>query len=150
MDDIDRKILRELQKNPSLSVVELGERVALSHTPCWRRLKKLEASGVIRERSIVLDPKALDLNVVVFANVKLKQHDETTLEALENAVRNHPEITACYSMSGESDYVMRIVVRNIDDYEIFLKKVLLHLPGVGATNSNFALKCIKDTTALPI
>lgn len=150
MDAIDRKILSELQAEPGISVVDLAQRVGLSHTPCWRRIKKLEADGVIIGRAILLDPAALGLEVVVFANLRLRHHDEETLEALENEARALPQITDCSSMSGDSDYILRVVVSSIDEYEVFLKKVLLHLPGVGSINSHFALKCIKRTTRLPI
>ncbi len=150
MDDIDRKILRALQAFPELSVADLAIKVGLSHTPCWRRLKRLESDGVIRERAVILDPAMLDLAVTVFASVKLKHHDEATLNALEKAVQNLPEIVECFSMSGESDYVLRIVVASIEHYEQFLKKVLLHMPGVASINSSFALKSVKMTTKLPI
>lgn len=150
MDAIDRRILSELQAEPGISVVDLAQRVGLSHTPCWRRIKKLEADGVIIGRAILLDPAALGLEVVVFANLRLRHHDEETLEALENEARALPQITDCSSMSGDSDYILRVVVSSIDEYEVFLKKVLLHLPGVGSINSHFALKCIKRTTRLPI
>jgi Lrp/AsnC family transcriptional regulator len=150
MDAIDLKILRELQDNPQIAVSDLATKVGLSHTPCWRRVKKLEADGVIQERAIILSATALGLPVVVFANIRLKQHDEETLEALEAAARDLDEITECYSMSGEADYILRVVVHSIDEYEALLKKVLLHLPGVAAVHSHFALKCIKNTTRLPI
>ncbi len=150
MDAIDRKILTLIQSHPELSVLELSSRVGLSHSPCWRRLKRLEADGVIRERAVLLDPLALGLTVNVFAHLKLRQHDEETLEALESAARGRPEIVECFSMSGESDYILRIVIGNIDVYEKFLKKVLLHLPGVASVNSSFALKCVKLTTRLPV
>ena len=148
MDAIDRKILALIQAHPDLSVVELSEQVGLSHSPCWRRLKRLETDGVIRERAVLLNPVALGLTVNVFAHLKLRQHDESTLEAFESAAKDRPEILECFSMSGESDYIMRIVIGNIDDYERFLKKVLLHLPGVASVNSSFALKCVKLTTRL--
>ncbi|MAM13921.1 MAG: AsnC family transcriptional regulator [Rhizobiaceae bacterium] len=150
MDLIDFKILMELQDNPQVSASDLATKVGLSHTPCWRRVKKLEADGVIRERAIILDAVALGLPVVVFANIKLRQHDEETLEALEVAARARDEITECYSMSGDADYILRVVVRSIEEYEALLKKVLLHLPGVSSVQSHFALKCIKNTTRLPI
>lgn len=150
MDQIDRRILGILQDNPDLPTSELAERVGLSNTPCWRRLKKLQADGIIRGRTLLLDAAALGLTVNVFADIRLKQHDEETLLALENAVRRQPEIVECFSVSGESDYMMRIITRSIEDYEVFLKKVLLHLPGVSAVNTRFALGCVKMTTALPI
>jgi len=150
VDAIDRKILSALQAEPGISVVDLAQKVGLSHTPCWRRIKKLEADGVIVGRAILLDPAAFGLGVVVFANLRLRHHDEDTLESLENEARALPQITDCSSMSGDCDYILRIVVGSIDEYEAFLKKVLLHLPGVASINSHFALKCIKRTTRLPI
>lgn len=150
MDRIDRRILESLQQHPDISTSELAEKVGLSHTPCWRRLKRLEGDGVIKGRAVLLDARKLGLNVNVFADIRLKQHDEDTLIALELAVSRQPEILECFSVSGESDYILRIVTSSIEAYELFLKKVLLHLPGVAAVNSRFALGCIKLTTALPI
>lgn len=150
LDAIDRKLLNLMQARPDMSVIELSERVGLSHSPCWRRIKRLEADGVIRERAVLLNPVALGLTVNVFAHLKLRQHDESTLEAFESAARDRPEIVECFSMSGDSDYILRIVIGNIEDYEKFLKKVLLHLPGVASVNSSFALKCVKLTTNLPL
>lgn len=150
MDEVDRKLLRALQSAPDLSMQQLAERVNLSHTPCWRRLKRLEAEGLIRGRAVLLDAAALNLPVTVFAEIKLKQHDEGTLEKLERAVERCPDIVECFSMSGDRDYIFRIVVESVAKYEQFLKKTLLHLPGVASINSSFALKCIKLTTCLPI
>jgi Lrp/AsnC family transcriptional regulator len=150
VDKIDYRILSILQASPDLPTSELAERVGLSNTPCWRRLKKLEADGIIRGRALLLNADALGLTVNVFADIRLKQHDEDTLLALERAVRGQPEIVECFSVSGESDYTLRIITRSIGDYESFLKKVLLHLPGVASVNSRFALGCVKMTTALPL
>ena len=150
LDDMDRKILRILQKDADLSVADLAARVGLSHTPCWRRIKQMEADGVILRRTLVLDQSKLGFAVNVFAHVKLRQHDEQTLEALERAAAALPQILECFSMAGDSDYMMRIVSPSIEDYEHFVKKTLLHLPGVAAINSHFALKPIKMTTELPI
>lgn len=150
LDDMDRKILRTLQAHPEMSIFDVGEAVGLSQTPCWRRVKRLDADGVILRRAVILDPKKLGLSVMAFANLKLGNHQEETLEALESEVRRHPEILDCFSMSGDSDYVLRIVVPSIDDYEHFLKKVVVHLPGVASVNSSFALKSVKATTDLPI
>lgn len=150
MDRIDLKILAVLQDQPELPTSEIANLVGLSNTPCWRRLKKLEADGVIAGRAVLLDAKALGLTVNVFADIRLKQHDEETLNIFEAAVVKQPEIVECFSVSGDSDFILRIVTRSIEAYESFLKKVLLHLPGVAAVNSRFALSCVKMTTALPI
>jgi len=150
MDECDMKILRILQDAPDLSTADLAEKVGLSHTPCWRRVKLLEESGAIRGRAVLLDPDVMNLPVVVLANIKLRAHDEDTLVAFEKAAQERAEIVECFSMSGESDYAVRVVVKSIDAYEQLLKKVLLHFPGVGSINSHFALKSIKITTRLPI
>ncbi|GAA0294847.1 Lrp/AsnC family transcriptional regulator [Sphingomonas oligophenolica] len=150
MDDTDLKILRLLQAKPATTMTELADQVGLSQTPCWRRVKQLEASGVIVRRALLLDAHKLGFSVDVFAHLRIGRHDEDNLEAFEEAVRVHPEILECFSMSGESDYLMRIVVRSIEHYERFLKKVLLHLPGVASVNSSFALKQVKVTTNVPV
>jgi Lrp/AsnC family transcriptional regulator len=150
MDEIDLKILRCLQDAPGISMVDLAQKVGLSHTPCWRRVKQLEERGAIRERAVILDPEVMGLAVTVLANIRLKAHDEDTLNAFEQAARERPEIVDCFSMGGESDYAVRMVVGSIDAYEQLLKKVLLHFPGVAEVHSHFALKCVKNTTRLPI
>jgi Lrp/AsnC family transcriptional regulator len=150
VDDFDLKILRTIQKHPDISIQELAGLVGLSHTPCWRRLKKLEESGVIVGRAILLDPVALGFSITVFAHIKMKSHDEETLDAFEAAARERSEIIECFSMTGEADFLLRVVMGSVADYEAFLKKILLHMPGVGSVNSSFALKCVKLTTALPI
>ena len=150
MDAIDRRILASLQDSPDLAIADLATAIGLSATPCWRRLKKLERDGVIVGKVVLLDPKALGLTVNVFAEIRLKQHDEQTLMALEEAVRGRPEIVECFSVSGDADYLLRILVTSIESYEVFLKTVLLHLPGVSAVNSRFALGCVKLTTAVPV
>jgi Lrp/AsnC family transcriptional regulator len=150
MNPVDHEIIRILQDRPQISMADLAEEVGLSHTPCWRRVKKLEESGAISGRAVLLDPVAMGLDVNVIANIRIETHDETTLDAFEQAARDRPEIMECFSMSGESDYILRIVVGSIDEYEQLLKKVLLHFPGVASINSHFALKCVKMTTKLPI
>ncbi|MGE0668711.1 MAG: Lrp/AsnC family transcriptional regulator [Sphingomonadales bacterium] len=150
LDDADRRILRALQAEPELSVAQLGERVGLSATPCWRRLKRLKESGVIQRQALVLDPRQVGLPVSVVAHLKLHRHDEETLEGFESAVLGHGEIVECFSVSGDSDYVMRVVAASIEDYERFLKRVLLHLPGVASVNSSFTLNVVKLTTDLPV
>jgi Lrp/AsnC family transcriptional regulator len=147
---MDRRILAAVQSDASVSIAEMADMVGLSHTPFWRRLKKLEMDGVIRKRVAILDPEKLGLAITVFANIKLRQHDEDTLEAFEREVAEFPEVVECFSMSGETDYVVRALVRSIEEYERLLKRKLLHLPGVVAINSHFALKCIKLTTQLPV
>lgn len=150
LDETDRRILRAWQAHPDAKVAEIADLVGLSHTPCWRRMRKLEAAGIVLGQSLVLDARLLDLGVSVFARLRLRQHDEETLEALEAATHACPQIVECFSMTGESDYLVRVIVSNVDGYEVFLKKTLLHLPGVASVDSSFALKCVKMTAQLPI
>ncbi|MBB5984964.1 Lrp/AsnC family transcriptional regulator [Sphingobium lignivorans] len=150
LDPFDRKILAELQAAPEISISALAERIGLSQTPCWRRLKALEQQGYIAGRAVLLDARRLGLVVDVFAHVRLSHHDGDTLDTFEAAVSGHPEVVACYSMSGESDYLVRILCRSIEAYDAFLKQKLLRLPGVTAVNSSFSLKTVKQTTELPI
>lgn len=149
MDGFDLEILRRLQAEPDISLADLAPAVGLSQTPCWRRMKKLQEQGVIRGRAILIDQAAMGLPVNVLAHIKLTSHREETLEAFEIAVADQPEIIECFSMSGASDYTLRIVSQSIEAYERFLKRKLSHLPGVASINSSFALKCVKDTRVLP-
>lgn len=150
MDRIDRQILRALQDDPGLTAVDLAHKVGLSHTPCWRRVKKLEADGVIAGRALLLDPVALGLGVDVIAEVQVGNHDQATLDAFEDQVRNLPEIVDCSSLSGRQDYLMRIMATDTAAYERFLRGVLLNLPGVAHVRSSVVLRRLKSTTKLPI
>ena len=150
MDRIDRHLLAELQRDADRSMQELGERVGLSHTPCWRRVKRLEDRGLIRVRVALLDAEQLDLAVNVFVNVSLKRHQENALNRFEDAVQAVPEIVECYSVSGETDFLLRVVVADVSAYERLLKATLVHLPEVGNLTSTFALRQVKYTTALPL
>lgn len=133
-----------------MSMQELGDRVGLSHTPCWRRVKRLEEGGLIRRRVALLDPAGLDLTVNVFVNVNLKRHQENALSRFEEAVQSVPEIVECYTVSGETDFLLRVIVADVSAYERLLKRTLVHLPEVGNLTSTFALRQVKYTTALPL
>lgn len=150
LDDFDRRILRVLQEDAECSMADLGERVGLSHTPCWRRVKKLEERGVIRRRVVLLDPESLQLSVNVFVEVRLGRQDEDTLNAFEEAVQAIDEIVESYTVSGEKDFLLRVVVADVAAYETLLKKQLVHLPGVASLSSTFALRQVKYTTRLPL
>jgi Lrp/AsnC family transcriptional regulator len=150
LDAVDRRILAHVQAHPELTMTELAERVGLSHTPCWRRLKRMEEVGIIRGRAMLLSAEALGYAISVFAHIKLKNHEESSLNSFEDSVGEHSQIVECFSMSGESDYTLRVLARDVSDYEHFLKKVLVHLPGVASVVSSFALKTIKLTTRVPI
>lgn len=150
LDEYDRKILRALQENADYSMADLGNLIGLSHTPCWRRLKRLETEGVIRGKVTLLDPRALNLGVTVHAYVTMKNHDAKALESFEEAVLVIPEVVECYSTSGDKDYVLRVVVESVEHYERLMKQTLIHLPNLGSINSAFALKEVKFTTQLPL
>ena len=150
LDPIDRRILVELQESAEMSLQELGERVGLSHTPCWRRVRRLEQKGIITRRVALLDAKQLGLAVDVFVNVNLRRHQENALNRFEEAVQDVPEIVECYTVSGETDFMLRVVVSDVSAYERLLKATLVHLPEVGNLTSTFALRQVKYTTALPL
>lgn len=150
LDPIDRRILVELQESAEMSMQELGERVGLSHTPCWRRVRRLERKGIITRRVALLDAKQLGLAVDVFVNVNLRRHQENALNRFEEAVLDVPEIVECYTVSGETDFLLRVVVSDVGAYERLLKATLVHLPEVGNLTSTFALRQVKYTTALPL
>jgi len=150
LDNYDKKILKALQQNADLSMADLGDQVGLSHTPCWRRVKRLEEDGFITQRVTLLSAEKLELNVSVHAYITIKSHDEESLIAFESSVQEVQEIVECYSITGDKDYLLRMVVANVDQYEKLLKKTLVHLPNVASVNSVFALKQVKFTTALPL
>lgn len=150
LDAIDRKILRQLQMQADISIVDLSLKIGLSHTPCWRRVRQLEQSGVICKRVALIDPCSVGLSVNVFAHIAMESHKKAALAAFERSVQDQPAIVDCYSVTGVSDYVIRVVVPDVAAYERFLKETLLHLPNVAQVQSSFALREIKHSSALPI
>lgn len=150
LDNFDIKILRELQANADISMQDLGDRVGLSHTPCWRRVKKMEEEGIIRRRVTLLDANSLHLDVNVFVNVTLRNHQENGLTLFEESVQDIPEIVECYTVSGDKDFLLRVVVADVAAYEHLLKHTLINLPGVDNLSSTFALRQVKYTTEYPL
>ena len=149
-DETDLKILRILQREPDRAINEIGEEVGLSHTPCWRRIRKMQEAGIIKGRVVLLDAERIGLDVSIFVFIKLERHSEGVLDEFEAAVSALPEVLQCHSISGEFDFILRVVVGSVRDYEKTVKGKLLKLPNVGVMNSHFALSEIKNTTALPI
>ncbi len=149
MDDIDRKILAILQADATVPVAAIAERVGLSATPCWRRIQKLEDAGVIQARVAVLDPEKLRVGVTVFVSVKTNQHDLGWLEKFATAVRDFPEVVEFYRMSGDVDYLLRIVVPDIAAYDAVYKRLIARI-ALADVSSAFAMEQIKYTTALPL
>ena len=150
LDRIDRNILAQLQQDGRMTNHELAERVGLSPSPCLRRVRTLEESGVIRNYVALVDPVAVDLSVNVFVNVTLERQVEDRLDVFEATVRQWPEVLECYLMTGEADYLLRVVVPDLASYERFLKQYLTRVPGVASIKSSFALKQVRYQTALPL
>ncbi|MBV1829037.1 Lrp/AsnC family transcriptional regulator [Komagataeibacter sp. AV436] len=150
LDGTSRQILRELQKNASLTNQELAERVGISPSPCWRRVSELRGSGVITRTVTLLDPDRLGLSVSVFVHLSLQRQDQASLKEFETQISQRSEIMECYLMTGESDYMLRIVVHDIREFRDFMIGFLTTLPNVSNLRSSFALSQIKYTTALPV
>lgn len=150
IDEIDRAILDQLQRDSSLSTADLAKRVGLSMSPCWRRIRRLEKAGVISRRVALLDRERLGLEVTVFANVKLSAHGRQSLPEFEAAIEGFDQIVACYVMTGDVDYLLQVVTRDIRSYENFLRNHLLQLPTVREVHSQIALSQLKNTTELPL
>ena len=150
LDAIDRRILRVLQENARIANVDLAQEVGLSPSPCLRRVRDLEEAGVVRGYVALLDPGALGLKVSVFIQVRLERQIEEALETFEAAVLARPEVMECYLMTGDADYLLRVVVSDLAAYERFLMDSLTRLPGVANIRSSFALKQVKYRTALPL
>lgn len=150
IDAVDVRILNELQENAKLTNVELAARINLSPSPCLARVRALEKAGVIARHVTVLDPLRVGLNVSVFIQVSLERQAENALERFESAVRQYPEVMECYLMSGDSDYLLRVVVADVPALEHFIVQRLSKIPGIANIRSSFALKQVKYKTALPL
>ncbi len=150
LDAIDRKILTALQERARMPNVELAGAVGLSPSPCLRRVRALEDCGVIRRYATLVDQSAVGLPVSVFVSVSLERQIESALDEFEATVKARPEVMECYLMTGTADYLLRIVVSNLEAYERFLKEHLTRISGVSSIQSSFALKQIAYRTALPL
>ena len=149
MDAIDRKILAVLQKDASLSVAEIGNRVGLSSTPCWKRIQRLEGDGVIQKRVALIDPAKIGLGITVFVSVETGDHSQEWLSRFAETVGGMPEVMEFYRMAGDVDYMLRVAVSSIQDYDGFYKRLIAAIPLKNVT-SRFAMERIKQTTVLPI
>jgi Lrp/AsnC family transcriptional regulator len=150
IDELDRKILRLLQSDSSLSASAIGERIGLSQSPCWRRIQRLRKSGLIKEQGLVFDRKKLGFDTMVFAHVKLTAHGRSKVTEFGEAIRKFPEVLECHLLLGHVDYLLRIVTPDIEAYERFFFERLSQLPDVQEVNSSIALTEVKHTTELPI
>jgi Lrp/AsnC family transcriptional regulator len=149
LDATDRRILRELQADATIPLAELAERIGLSQTPCWKRVKRLTDAGVIRKRVALLDREKLDLGLVVFVAIRTSRHDQEWLDAFARGAASLPEVVELYRMSGETDYLLKVVVRDIAAYDAFYKRLIAAAP-LTDVSSSFAMEQIKYTTALPV
>lgn len=150
LDEIDYGILRHLQDHARISNVELAERVGLSPAPCLRRVQALEKAGVIRKYVTLIDSNAVNRDVTVFVQITLDLQVEGRLETFERAIMKRPEVLECYLMTGDADYLIRVVVPDVAAYERFLKDSLTRIDGVAGIKSSFGLRQVKYSTALPL
>ncbi|MCP4040135.1 MAG: Lrp/AsnC family transcriptional regulator [bacterium] len=148
-DSIDRAILDELQQDASRSIQEIAQAVGLSQNPCWRRIKRLEASGVIERRVAILDPEKVGAGITVFVNIRTNQHNEQWLQRFASGVMAIPEVVELYRMSGEIDYLMKVLVEDIAEYDRIYKE-LIEVAELNDVSSSFAMERIKCTTAIPV
>jgi Lrp/AsnC family transcriptional regulator len=150
LNNTDRIILDLLQRDASLSVAEIAEKINMTQPPCWRRIKRMEEAGVIEKKVALLNRRSLGLNVVIYTEVKLSANGRQAVGDFEKKIRSFPEVTECYVMMGRSDFLLRIVTSSVEAYEDFFRKHLSQLPGVQDINSQVALSEVKYTTELPL
>ena len=150
LDRIDRKILNDLQNNGRITNVELAERAGISAPPCLRRVRKLEEAGFIRGYHADLDPASLGYSVTVFAHIKLSAQAEGDLRKFEEAVGAMPQVRECHMMTGETDYMLKIVARDWDAYQEFLTTRLTSAPNVASVKSSLRIRVTKDTPGIPV
>lgn len=148
-DELDKKILRELQSDASTSIEELGDRIGLSRNACWRRIKLLEENGVIQKRVALASPEALGLGLQVFIAVRTDDHHQGWLDRFSRAVKEIPEITGAYRMSGELDYLIHARVSDIKDYDALYQRLIRKVQ-MSDVSASFVMEEIKETTALPV
>lgn len=149
LDKFDQAILHILQEDCTRPVIEIADRIGLGSTACWRRMQKMEESGLIQRRVALLDPQQLNVAVTVFAAIRTNQHNAQWLERFHGLIARMPEVVACYRMAGDTDYLLRIVVPDIAGYDVVYKR-LIQVTGITDISSSFAMERIKSTTALPL
>ena len=149
MDDIDRKILHLLQTDATLSIADVGSRVGLSQTPCWKRIQRLESQGFIEKRVALLNPEKLGLGLTAFVAVETQDHSSEWLSRFAATVSDLPEVVELYRMAGDVDYMLRVVVPDMTAYDTFYKRLIAAVPLKNVT-SRFAMERVKTTTALPL
>jgi len=149
MDLIDRKILDLLQRDATLSIAEIADRVGLSQTPCWKRIQRLETQGIVEKRVALLNPEKLGLGLTVFVSIETNDHSQAWLARFADLVTAMPEVLEFYRMAGDVDYMMRVVVPDMAAYDRFYKRLIAAIP-LKNVSSRFAMERVKTTTVLPI
>ena len=150
LDDASLKILRELQKNSHISINDLAEKIGMSATPCWRRQKELEDKGYIVRYAALVERRKVGLPLCCLLHISLTRHAEGVVDAFESAMKIRAEVMECYEVTGTSDYLVKVVVADMDAYHDFLHNVLVKLSGISQINTSVALREVKYETALPI
>ena len=150
LDAVDAKILDLIQHDAGLSVAEIAERVGLSSSPCWRRIKRLEDDGVIQRRVTILDREKLGLDFEVYCTVKLSLPTKENLETFEQSVKRWPEVVQCATVTGAADYELRIVTRDMHAFDDFLREKILSLGLVSNIESRIVIRAVKNSTAVPL
>lgn len=150
IDQIDRRILDLLQREPGINATAVGERIGLSQSACWRRIQRMRDEGVVRDQAVKIDREKVGLNTMVFAHVKLTSHGRSNLAEFADAVAEFPEVLDCYVLLGNVDFLLRIVTADIKAYEQFFFEKLSQLPGIQEINSSIVMSDVKHTNVLPI
>ena len=150
LDKIDKAILSQLQVDSSLSIHDLAESINLTISPCWKRIKKLETLGVIEKRVALLDPNTLGLSFTAFVMVKTEDHSHSWYQSFVGTVVDYPEVMEFYRMAGEYDYMLKVLVKDMKEFDLFYKKLVCGVDSLTTVTSTFAMEPLKYTTALPI
>jgi len=150
LDKKDRQILSLLQEDATLSLAALADKVSMSTTPCWKRVKRLEDEGVISKRVALLNPLMVDLPTSIFMTLSVSNHERKWMEQFKQVVGDFDEVMEVYRMTGEFDYMLRVQVRDIQSFDSFYKRLMEKLDGISKVTSSFAMEIIKYTTALPL
>ncbi len=149
-DHIDKKILKIVQQDADLAVADIADLVGLSQSPCWRRIKQLQEDGIISKKVVKLSRQKLGLGVVVFVSIKLSSHGRAMLDEFEQAIVDYAEVVECWTISGAMDYMLRVVEKDMESYEFFLRNKLLSLPHIQEAQSQFTISEVKNTHVLPL
>lgn len=150
LDRYDRQIITILQQDGRISNQQLADQVGLSSAACWRRVKALDENGVLKKHTTIIDPEALGYDLSVIIMVSLIRHQQDHATEFQAAVKDYPEVLQCFAVTGDADYILRVVIQNMAAYDRFLNEKIFSLPGVSQVKSNFALREVKNDTAIPV